>query len=125
MALLNYSRVNVLTIHFAGCEPCILMPGINEVSAEILKLLLVHPSVNALIREGKLVVIEDQKTSDGKRSVNDMLAYIPKIFDTKLLKKIIKDDGRDQVVQAAKDQLDTIVNPKKPEQGKEENEHFQ
>ena len=123
MTLFNYLRINALTVHFGNREPCVFMPGINEIDDEVTKLLLNHPMVKALIRDGKLVQMTESKAPNGQRTEADMLAYIPKIFDTKLLKKIIKDDGRNTVVDAAKKQLETIVNPKGSDQ-KEENEHF-
>jgi hypothetical protein len=63
----------------------------------------------------------DAQGKDGKRSVEDMLTYIPKIMDVKLLKKIIDTDGRDKVIFAARDQLEAIKNPSKKA---DESEHF-
>ena len=123
MPLLNYLKVNMLTVHFGDCEPCSILPGINQVSDIHFERLQKHPSFNNLIKEGKIVLLKETKVKDGKQEVNEMLSYIPKIYDTKLLRKIIKEDGRELVVSAAKDQLDSIitVKSKDEEQG---NEHF-
>jgi hypothetical protein len=67
--------------------------------------------------------LQDNVGKDGKRSIDEMLEYIPKIIDTKLLKKIIQSDGREKVIVAAKSQLDNIKNPPKAKE-QAEIEHF-
>jgi hypothetical protein len=124
MALLNNLCQQIITVGLRGRDSLTLMPGINEVPDDAVESLKGHPSVASRIRDGKIVMIESvRQTADGKKTVEDMLAYIPKIYDTKLLKRIIKEDGRQPVVDAAKAQLDMIVSPKKNE-GTEQNEHF-
>lgn len=112
MPLINYCGMNLHTINAVGCEPVRLIPGVNEVSESSLEAIRKHPAFNALI-ENKKVIVMEIKSPDGKRSIQDMLEIIPKTFDTKLLKKIISQDGREVIVEAAKAQLDTIVTPKK------------
>ncbi len=115
MNLINYIGLKLITIHLGGHTPVMLLPGINSVDDEELKLISAHPSFKALIKTGKLVVMANsKKLPDGKRTVEDMLEYIPKIFDVKLLKKIIAEDGRINVIEAAKTKLESIVGTKKP-----------
>ena len=52
------------------------------------------------------------------------MVYIPKIFDVKLLKKIIESEDRDIVIKAAKQQLDDIKTPTKVKAEKENADHF-
>jgi hypothetical protein len=122
MALISYVGKNLLTINAKGVDPQMFMPGINEVSEKALECMQLHPAFNALVEQGKLVILQENKPDpDGKRSVKDMLSYIPKIFDSKLLKKIIDSDGRDQVISAAKDQLASF---KKKKESSEDENHF-
>jgi hypothetical protein len=116
-------KVNMLTVHFGDCEPCQFLPGINQVTDTQLKNLLQHPLVKNLIKDGKLVVLNESKNKEGRQDLNEMLSYIPKIFDKKLLKKIIKEEDRVPVLEAAKNQLETISVPKAKE-AEPENEHF-
>jgi hypothetical protein len=123
MALLNFVSKKILTVGLTGTDSVVFMPGINEVDEAKLDVMKKHPGFNQLVKDGKMVILEAQKLEkDGKRTVDDMLEYIPKIFDTKLLKKIIKEDGRNPVTTAAKTQLDSILTPSKEE--KKTDEHF-
>ena len=70
-----------------------------------------------------LEILKQNIESDGKQQIDEMLKNIPNIFDVKLLKKIIKEDGRDKVIKAAQEQYDLIKNPSKNKEVKE-NEHF-
>ncbi len=83
------------------------MPGINEVDANDLETIMKLPSVKAREEKGLIKVIDDGKSA-GKKSVEETVAMIPKIFDKKLLNKIIKTDGRPAVIEAAKNQLSLI-----------------
>ena len=123
MALVHNKSHQIITVGISDRDTVRLMTGINEVEDFELIELKKHPIFMARVEADKIEIIGDVKIgSDGKKSVESMLKYIPKIFDTKLLRKIIKEDGRDLVVNCAKDQLDTIVNPNPVDQAK--NEHF-
>jgi hypothetical protein len=123
MGLVQYSGLNVITIGIANRDSVVLMPGVNEIEDTNLVLLKNHPLFNQRVKDGKITLLTDvKKDESGKNDQHDMLKYIPKIFDTKLLRKIIKEDGRSQVIEAARQQLDSIVSPKKED--KESNEHF-
>jgi hypothetical protein len=114
MPLLKYTGMNMFTVNCVGCDPVRLMPGINEVSDNALECMRKHPFFNARVKDETIAIMHENKPGpDGKRTIADMLQYIPKIFDVKLLKKIISEDGRDAVVNAAKDQLSVIKTPTK------------
>lgn len=122
MVLVNYTGKNIFTINAKGIEPVRLLPGINEIADSLMPAIKAHPFFASFVKSGNLIMItESKKDADGKKSIVDMLSYIPNIVDSKYLKKIIDEDGRDQVVRAAQDQLD-IVKGKKSKV--EENEHF-
>lgn len=123
MALLQYHGMNVLSVGLKEGGVVQLLPGVNEVDDEKFEVIKGHPHFAARMRDGKITVLSvPSKEGDGKQSVEEMLGYIPKIFDTKLLKKLIKSDGRKPVVDAAQKQLDLIAAPKKPQE--KEDEHF-
>jgi hypothetical protein len=123
MTLLNYNGKNVLGICMAGGDIVRLLPGINEVSEIDFKSMKSMPLFQSRLRDNLIQVLDEGKEKDGKRTIEEMLSYIPKIFDTKLLKKILETDGRDKVIKAANMQLENIKNPSK---AKEEasDEHF-
>ena len=124
MALISYLGKNILSVGLPGGDLVRLLPGINEVEDAKLVLAKQHPLFQTRIASGIVVILADAPSKDGKRSVDEMLSYIPKIFDTKLLKKIVDTDGRDRVVASAREQLDKIKNPAKAK-AEESDEHFQ
>jgi hypothetical protein len=119
----KYSGRNVYTIGVKSGDSIRLMPGINEVSEGDLITLQSHPVVKKRVESGLIEFIGLETDQSGKRSISDMIKYIPQIFDVKTLEGIIENDDRDRVVKAAKKQLDII---KKPDdtQEIEEREHF-
>lgn len=123
MALVNYNGKNVLGTCLPGGEIIRLLPGINEVVNDDLKIMKMHPLFQTRMNKGLIQIMAEPADKDGKRSVDEMLTNIPKIFDVKLLKKIIETDGRDKVVHCAREQLDMIKNPSKAK-ANEEDEHF-
>ncbi len=123
MALLNYTGKNILGVIMETGDIIRLYPQINEIDDIILSKMKENPLFKAAIQSGKIQIMLENLTKDGKRTIEDMLNNIPKILDVKLLKKIIETDGRDRVVKAANDQLDTIKNPSKPKESTDE--HFQ
>ena len=124
MALVNYTGKNVFGVMLKGGELVRLLPGINEVPEERLALLKAHPLFQARINKKLVQIMGENIGKDGKRSVEDMLEHIPKIFDIKLLKKLIDSDGRAPVIKAAQLQLDTIRNPSKVKAEQENDDHF-
>lgn len=113
MALINYLGKNLFTINAVGCEPVRFVPGINEITEKELDCIQKHPGFQGKIDDGSIILLSDKKIgTDGKRSVAEMLECIPKILQSKLLKKIIDQDGRDQVIRAAQAQLDFLNMPK-------------
>jgi hypothetical protein len=122
MALVNYKGKNIFTINAKGIEPVRLLPGINEIPDKYMPAIKAHPFYNSFVKDGMFEILSETKDNDGKRSVEDMLKFIPNMVDSRLLKKIISEDGRDVVTRAAQDQLDLIKGTKKKV---EENEHFQ
>lgn len=132
MALVNYTGKNVLGVCMpqpssevvqAVSEIVRLLPGINEVDDAQLQVMKSHPLFQSRMASGLVHIMHETVGKDGKRSVEEMLSNIPKIFDVKLLKKIINTDGRDRVVSTARDQLDKIKNPAVAKQ-QESDEHF-
>jgi hypothetical protein len=102
-----------------------LLPGINEIDRERYDMFEHHPMFQARVRDGIIKILDDVRIGpDGKKSINDMLKLMPKIYDTKLLKKIIREDGRDTVINAAKDQLEAVSPSKKDSEAEAKNEHF-
>jgi hypothetical protein len=99
------------------------MPGINEIPEGELKTLLLHPLFKWRVEEGIIVVIPESpdKEPDGKKNVKEMQRLIPQIFDHDYLQKIIENDGRERVIEAAKKQLHKISHQAEEE---EKNEHF-
>ncbi len=124
MALVSYLGKNILSVGLKVGDPVRLLPGINEVEEDKLALAKQHPLFQSRLAAGTVVIMAESPTKDGKRPVDEMLVYIPKIYDTKLLKKIIDTDGRDRVIASAKEQLDKIKNPAKAK-AEESDEHFQ
>lgn len=120
MALVKYNGKNVYYCNFTTR----LMPGINEVSEGELKALLLHPIFQWRVEEGIVVIIPEstEKEADGKKSIKEMLKFMPQIYDRDYLNRIIESDGRDKVLEAAKKQLNKIS--PQPEK-EEENEHFE
>ena len=123
MVFVIYNGKNIFTVAFGLTDNIVLLPGVNELSDEEVAKMKAHPLMKPRFENDIVKILEPSKLgADGKRSVKEMLEYIPKIFDSKLLKKIIESDGRDQVVQAARGQLDTIKGKKKEDI--EEDAHF-
>ena len=122
MALLNYYGKNILGVFRGEGEVIRLFPSINEIDDDVLNYLKNRKDFKALIDSGKIQIMFQKSASDGKTPITEMLANINNIYDTKLLKKIIENDGRDTVLKAAQKQLDIIKTPGKAKV--EENEHF-
>lgn len=124
MAILKYTGKNVLGICIANDKDTHivqLLPGINEVDDAIYDKVKTHPLFKIRLDRGIVTQLNVEKNV--KQSIEDMLVYIPEIYDVKLLRKIINEDGRDRVITAAKDQLDKIKNPKKAAE-EAKGEHF-
>ncbi len=123
MAIINYKGINLITIGFQQGPNAIIMPGINELANDVYEKFSKHPSVKARIKEGTIQIIDEQKAVS-ERTEAEMVEHMTRIFDTKLLRKLMKEDKRDSVVSAAKAQLDTIIGDLKKPEKKEEDEHF-
>jgi uncharacterized protein (UPF0335 family) len=123
MAIINYKGINLITVGFKQGPNVIVIPGINEMPNDVYEKFKQHPSVKARIADGKIQIIDEQKAV-AERTENEMVEHMSRIFDTKLLRKLIKEDKRDAVVNAAKAQLETIVGDPKKTEKKEEDEHF-
>lgn len=124
MALVRYNGKNVFGVGLIGGELIRLLPGINEIEDEKLKLMKNHLLFQSRINNGAVQIMHETVGKDGKVALEEVLANIPKIFDLKLLKKLIESDGRDQVVRAAQEQREKIKNPAKAK-ADESAEHFQ
>lgn len=123
MAIINYKGINLITIGFKQGPNAIIMPGINEMSNDVYDKFKQHPSVKARIADGTIQIIDEQKAVS-ERTEAEMVEHMSRIFDTKLLRKLIKEDKRDAVVSAAKAQLETIIGDLKKPEKKDEDEHF-
>lgn len=123
MALINYTGKNIFGVFLPSGEPVKLLPGINEVEDEKLQAMKKYPLFQSRVEQGLIIIMMENLAKDGKRTIEEMLSHIPKIFDIKLLKKLIESDGRDKVVHAAREQLDKIKNPAKAK-AQEQDEHF-
>jgi len=124
MALLHYHGKNVFGIYLKNNSVLKLMPGINEVDENDLKEVKQLPLFQSRLNNGLIHIMKEEVGLDGKQSIDQMLAYIPKIFDVKLLKKIIDSEDREIVIGAAKQQLDDIKTPAKVKAEKENADHF-
>lgn len=100
-----------------------LLPGINDVEADILEKAKSHPNFPARAANEMIQIIPEKKDLDGKICLADMLNNIPKMTDKKLLKKIIDNDGREKVIKSASEQLSKIVDPEKFK-AENNDEHF-
>lgn len=140
MPFINYTELNIFTVNAAKPRPILangkedadaickaysiqFVPGINEVTQEELEVICLHDGFKAFVDSGKLVILEDPKGKDGQRPVREMLSLISKMYDVKLLKKVITTDGRAEVIEAARAQLEVISSPTKGEP-KGTDEHF-
>lgn len=113
MVLVTYHGKNLLTVHLTSHTSVTFVPGINELTDQELEGVKKHPLMQKRFESGKVVVMPEGKLgTDGKRSVKDMLSYIPQIYDSKLIRKIIDSDGREQVIKAAQDRLDVLKGKK-------------
>lgn len=124
MALVNYTGKNVFGICLRNGEIFRFMPGINEVETEKMNEMKDLILFQSRIEKGLITILREELDKDGKRTVNQMLESIPKIFDIRLLKKIIETDGRPQVIKIAQKQLDDIKNPSKAKEEKEDADHY-
>lgn len=123
MALVKYNGKNVLGVGIkTGLSR--IMPGINEISDDVLSQMKAHPLFQARMSKGLIEILQDVVAKDGKRSIEDMLQMMPNINDVKLLRKLVDTDGRPQVVKAAQDKLDAIKNPSKAKAETENDSHF-
>lgn len=123
MALVKYNGKNVFGVSSkAGMTRFI--PGVNEIADETLTFVKAHPLFQARVNKGIFEILQDSVGKDGKRTVEDMLTLIPSIFDLKLLRKLIDNDGRAPVVTAAQLQYDVIKNPNKSKEESNKDEHF-
>lgn len=123
MAIINYKGINLITVGFKIGPNAIVMPGINDMPNDVFEKFKEHPSVKARIASGDIQIIDEQKAVSEKTEA-EMIEHMSRIFDTKLLRKLIKEDKRPAVVDAAKVQLDSIVGDAKKTEKKDEDEHF-
>ena len=109
MTFVKYNAKNVYT-----CLKVQLLPGVNEVEGEALRLALEHPLFKARIDDGIIEIIEEKKVVrlEGEEKQvekeNILISLMPSIYDVKLLKKYIKKNKDPKVVEAANLQLDKI-----------------
>lgn len=108
MALVQYNGNNILNCGLIKGGFVRILPGINECDSKELEEVLKLRSVKWRLDQGILKVLDDGKTHEGKRSVDDLVAMMPKIFDKKLLNRFVRTDGRQPVIDAAKMQLGLI-----------------
>lgn len=123
MAIINYKGINLITVGFKQGPNAVIMPGINELPNDVYEKFKQHPSVKSRIVDGIIQIIDEQKKVS-ERTEEEMVEHMARIFDTKLLRKLIKEDKREAVVNAAKAQLETIVGDPKKTEKKDEDEHF-
>lgn len=123
MAIINYKGINLITVGFKQGPNVIIIPGINEMPNNVYDKFKEHPSVKSRMQDGTIQIIDEQKVVS-ERTESEIIENMSRIFDTKLLRKIIKEDKRESVVNAAKAQLETIVGDPKKTEKKEEDEHF-
>lgn len=90
-----------------------LRPGVNEVSDKELTAMKRHEFFGIHLASGTIQILLDSELEADKKSVNEMLGIINKCYDPKLLNKIIVEDERQEVIEAAKKQLDTFKVAKK------------
>jgi hypothetical protein len=113
MAYINYTGQNVFTFNAVGAEPVQFVPGINEITSAQLDAISLHPAFKSFVDDEKLIVLPETKGKDGERPVKEMLGLIAKMYDAKLLRKLIQADSRAEIQKAAQEQLDSISVPKK------------
>lgn len=114
---------NSKKIQYVGLKAKViqLMVGVNEVAEGDLVALLDHPLFKLRVESGEMQIIDQKKDEAGKPLASSMIKAIPDMYDQKLLKEIIENDGREQVILAAEKQLEKIKRSKKSEP---KNEHF-
>ena len=109
MAIVIYKGKNVYQVLRNYGDPILLLPGANEISEADLKTIQDHPTARKKIANGKIVFNQGSLT-DGKKPVSEMLQYISQLYDTKILRTIMRTDGRGEVVEKARVQLENIKN---------------
>ena len=105
MVGLMYNAKNVYS-----CCGIRLLPGFNEVEDGLLKTALNVPLFKWRIEQGIIQIIKSEKQKAGRKSYDQMIELMPKVFDVKLLKRYIKENKNEKLVQAAEKQLEKIKN---------------
>lgn len=103
MALVKYNAKNVYS-----CLNVRLIPGVNQVEDEHLRLALAEPLFMHRVENGIIVVIEHKEDKNKKDDSKQLLKLIPEIYDVKLLRKYIAKHENPDVVSCAKKQLKKI-----------------
>lgn len=108
MALVQYNGNNILTCGLAKGGFVRILPGINECTFQELEEIKNLPTVAYRIEKGILTIIDGGKADIKENPEKEMLAMMEKVYDKRLLKKIIRTESRANVVKAAEKQLALI-----------------
>lgn len=102
-SLIKYNGKNILYFNF----DVKIFPGINEVEDAVLDGILAHHCFASRFEKGDLVLVEDGRKGKRKKekSEEETLKLIGEIYDSELLKKIIKTDKRESVIAAARERI--------------------
>lgn len=90
------------------CGKTRFLPGVNKVEEADLAKLKEHPSFMKKVELGWIVIQENKKLEDIKKSPAEMKALIKETLDVAELEDIIANDARVDVKKAAQKQLDYI-----------------
>lgn len=103
MALVKYNAKNVYS-----CLNVRLIPGVNKIEDEQLKLALDHPLFLSRVESGKIEIIDQVKGKSKKEDPKQLAKLMPQIYDVPLLRKYIATSDDKTVIKEAKKQLKKI-----------------
>lgn len=101
MVWIKYNAKNVYY-----CGDIRLLPGVNEVEKEDLKLVESHPLFKHRVDNGTIEILKETK---GKKDHNEemLVKLMPEVYDVKLLKKYMESENK-KVAKSAKKQFEKI-----------------
>lgn len=109
MALIRYNGKNILYFNFTRK----FFPGINEVTESELIALQSHPLFKKRFETGVLELVDKQKKKNG---LKNEIKLIKEINDIELVKKMLLDESRAEIVAALKDQIVELTPTQKDEE---------
>lgn len=100
------NRPNVTTVRGSGADAVRLMPGRNEVRADLWeKITAASPLVTGLVQAGNITVTDAPELKGA--SAKERAKAVAEVFDMVVLRKLLEDQSK-QVRDAAQAQIDLI-----------------